>query len=177
LPGASSSSCAGRWLCWRWSCGRSSGCSPCRSVWSGSRSLQCSRSCKRSCFCLPDYLVGGQDTQLRPDSSLEQGSGSLSSRISGSWHSCSMVEAIVDHFESVVVDYLRADRALFVNPQCCIQLNPGSNPDTSGPHWYCDVVAVSLRCIYARSLMPTHPRVFLSDLTAGTRTGRCFGSL
>lgn len=51
----------------------------------------------------------------------------------------------MDHFESVVLEYLRADRALFVNSQCCIQLNPGSNPDTSGPHWYCDAVAVSLR--------------------------------
>lgn len=51
----------------------------------------------------------------------------------------------MDHFESVVIDYLRADRALFVNTQCCIQLNPGANPDTSGPHWYCDAVALSLK--------------------------------
>ena len=51
----------------------------------------------------------------------------------------------MDHFESVVLEYLRADRALFVNSQCCIQLNPGANPDTGGPHWYCDAVAVSLR--------------------------------
>jgi len=36
----------------------------------------------------------------------------------------------VDHFEGVVLDFLRADRRLFVNSQCCIQLNPGSNPDT-----------------------------------------------
>ena len=41
----------------------------------------------------------------------------------------------MDHFEGVVLDYLRADRALFVNSQCCIQLNEGANPDTSGPHW------------------------------------------
>lgn len=51
----------------------------------------------------------------------------------------------MDHFESVVLEYLRADRALFVNSQCCIQLNAGQNPDTSGPHWYCDAVAVSLK--------------------------------
>ena len=51
----------------------------------------------------------------------------------------------MDHFEGVVLDYLRADRALFVNNQCCIQINSGSNPDTSGPHWYCDAVAVSFR--------------------------------
>ncbi|EPK4168639.1 hypothetical protein QEG52_001356 [Stenotrophomonas maltophilia] len=51
----------------------------------------------------------------------------------------------MDHFESVVLDFLRADRRLFINAQCCIQLNPGTNPDTSGPHWYCDAVAVSVR--------------------------------
>ncbi|MDR6672842.1 hypothetical protein [Xanthomonas sp. 1678] len=51
----------------------------------------------------------------------------------------------MDHFEGVVLDFLRADRALFVNSQCCIQLNEGANPDTSGPHWYCDAVAVSFK--------------------------------
>lgn len=51
----------------------------------------------------------------------------------------------MDHFESVVVEYLRADRALFVNSQCCVQLNAGQNPDTSGPHWYCDAIAVSIK--------------------------------
>lgn len=61
----------------------------------------------------------------------------------------------MDHFESVVVEYLRADRSLFVNAQCCIQLNPGPNPDTSGPHWYCDAVAVSLKL----------QRAFLCEIT------------
>jgi hypothetical protein len=51
----------------------------------------------------------------------------------------------MDHFESIVLEYLRADRSLFVNSQCCIQLNPGDNPDTSGPHWYCDAIAVSFK--------------------------------
>ncbi|AIF46125.1 hypothetical protein [Dyella japonica] len=51
----------------------------------------------------------------------------------------------MDHFESVIVEYLRADRSLFVNTQLCIQLNAGPNPDVSGPHWYCDAVAVSLK--------------------------------
>lgn len=51
----------------------------------------------------------------------------------------------MDHFESVVLEYLRADRALFINSQCCIQLNAGQNPDTSGAHWYCDAVALSLK--------------------------------
>ena len=51
----------------------------------------------------------------------------------------------MDYFQGVVTEYLRADRAVFVNTECCIQLNPGDNPDTSGPHWYCDAVAVNFR--------------------------------
>ena len=51
----------------------------------------------------------------------------------------------MDYFEGVVIDYLRADRSLFINTQCCVQLNEGFNPDTSGPHWYCDAVAVNIK--------------------------------
>jgi hypothetical protein len=51
----------------------------------------------------------------------------------------------MDYFQGVVTEYLRADRAMFINTECCIQLNPGANPDRSGPHWYCDAVAVNLR--------------------------------
>jgi hypothetical protein len=50
-----------------------------------------------------------------------------------------------DYYEPVVVNYLRADRAIFVNTECCIQLNQAKNPDTSGDHWYCDAVALDLR--------------------------------
>jgi hypothetical protein len=51
----------------------------------------------------------------------------------------------VDYYENVMIHYLRSDRAIFVNSECCIQLNQGSNPDSSGPHWYCDAVAADLR--------------------------------
>ena len=47
----------------------------------------------------------------------------------------------MNYCESVVVDYLRADRALFVNTECCIQINEADNPDSSGAHWYCDAAA------------------------------------
>jgi hypothetical protein len=33
----------------------------------------------------------------------------------------------MDYYESVVRDYLRADRALFVNTEYCIQISPGRN--------------------------------------------------
>ena len=61
----------------------------------------------------------------------------------------------MDHYQSIVVEYLRADRAVFVNTECCIQINPGQNPDTSGPHWYCDAVALDLR----------NKRIFLCEIS------------
>ena len=51
----------------------------------------------------------------------------------------------MDFYQNVVVDYLRADRSVFVNTECCIQLNQSHNPDKSGPHWYCDAVAVDFQ--------------------------------
>ncbi|HLK65400.1 MAG TPA: hypothetical protein VKU19_18305 [Bryobacteraceae bacterium] len=52
---------------------------------------------------------------------------------------------MLNYYESVVIEYLRADRAVFVNTECCIQVNPSDNPDKSGPHWYCDAVALDFR--------------------------------
>lgn len=56
----------------------------------------------------------------------------------------------MDYYQSVVLDYLQADRAIFLNAECCIQLNCAKNPDTSGPHWYCDAIACDFRakCIF-----------------------------
>jgi hypothetical protein len=61
----------------------------------------------------------------------------------------------MDYFQGVVTEYLRADRAVFVNTECCIQLNPGENPDQTGPHWFCDAVAVNMR----------EQRVYLCEVT------------
>jgi hypothetical protein len=47
----------------------------------------------------------------------------------------------MDYYQGVVLEYLRANRTVFVNFECCIQLEPGDNPD-KGSHWYCDAVAV-----------------------------------
>jgi hypothetical protein len=51
----------------------------------------------------------------------------------------------MNYYESVVIDYLRADRCIFVNTERCIQLHEADNPDHSGPHWYCDAVAADFR--------------------------------
>ena len=51
----------------------------------------------------------------------------------------------MDYYESVMVHYLRSDRAVFVNTEACVQLNASANPDNSGPHWYCDAIAADFR--------------------------------
>lgn len=50
----------------------------------------------------------------------------------------------MDYYQNVVIDYLRADRAVFVNTECCIQISPGSDPP-KGTLWYCDAVAADFR--------------------------------
>jgi len=51
----------------------------------------------------------------------------------------------VDYFQGVVTEYLRADRSVFVNPECCIQLKKSDSPKKGGMLWYCDIVAVDFR--------------------------------
>jgi hypothetical protein len=57
----------------------------------------------------------------------------------------------------VVVEYLRADRAVFVNTECCIQLDKDRNVDKT-KHWYCDAVAADFR----------HKTVFLCETSFAT---------
>ena len=70
----------------------------------------------------------------------------------------------MDYYESVVVNYLRADRTLFLNTECCVQLKQSDNPDSTdrfriGPHWICDAVACDFRKRY----------IFLCEISYGAR--------
>lgn len=49
----------------------------------------------------------------------------------------------MDFFQSVVTEYLVADRAAFVNTELLIQLDP--DEPRKGRHWYCDAAAASFR--------------------------------
>ena len=55
----------------------------------------------------------------------------------------------MDYYEGVVREFLDADRAIFLNERCLINLDGvghrvnGKWP--SGRHWYCDAVAVNLK--------------------------------
>jgi hypothetical protein len=50
----------------------------------------------------------------------------------------------MDYFQGVVTEFLRADRAVYVNTECLLQLDLGDSPP-KGRHWYCDAVAVNFR--------------------------------
>ena len=47
----------------------------------------------------------------------------------------------MDYYQGVVTEYLRADRSVFVNPECFIQIIKGRKPP-KGSSWYCDILAV-----------------------------------
>lgn len=51
----------------------------------------------------------------------------------------------MDYFQGVFTEYLRTDRSVFVNLECCIQLKKADSPTNGGLHWYCDIVAVDFR--------------------------------
>lgn len=51
---------------------------------------------------------------------------------------------IVDYFQGVVYDYLRADRAIFINAECLIQIQPGDQP-RKGTSWICDAIAADFK--------------------------------
>ena len=42
-------------------------------------------------------------------------------------------EGKMAYYQDIVVEYLRENRAIFVNTECCIQLNEGTKNDI-GPH-------------------------------------------
>jgi hypothetical protein len=63
----------------------------------------------------------------------------------------------MDHFKAVVMDYLQADRAVFVNTVCCIQLDEPLDSNAPAHHCSCDAVAIDLR----------HGAVYLCETALG----------
>ncbi|MGD0521640.1 MAG: hypothetical protein ABSA48_10330 [Terracidiphilus sp.] len=65
----------------------------------------------------------------------------------------------MDYYQGVVMEYLRSDRSVFINPECFLQIKPGKAPP-KGSSWYCDVLAVDFG---SDSSAPT--TVFLCEVT------------
>jgi hypothetical protein len=59
----------------------------------------------------------------------------------------------MEHYKTVVMDYLQADRAVFVNTKCDIEVGGAASQKKSGQHCSCDAVAIDLR----------HRAVYLCD--------------
>jgi hypothetical protein len=49
------------------------------------------------------------------------------------------------HFQNIVLDYLRADRSMFLNARGLVHQDPSNPPDPAGRQWYCDVIAVNFK--------------------------------
>ena len=66
----------------------------------------------------------------------------------------------MDYYQGVVYEYLRADRSVFINTECSIQLDD-VRLSKKGESWWCDAVAIDLRG------MPTGgtPTVFLCEIS------------
>jgi hypothetical protein len=68
-------------------------------------------------------------------------------------------KSLGDYYQGIVVDYLRADRSIFINPECCIQIKSGPHPP-KGTLWYCDALAVDF------GIKPDDPStIFLCEVT------------
>lgn len=72
----------------------------------------------------------------------------------------------MDFFQGVVTEFLRADRAAFVNTEYLIQLDTGNAP-AKGRHWYCDAVTVNFR----------DQSIYLCEITYSTTLSSLLGRL
>jgi hypothetical protein len=56
----------------------------------------------------------------------------------------------MDYFQGVVAEYLRADRACFINPEFWLRGNADQKNAYQKPHWFVDVLAIHMRhkCAY-----------------------------
>lgn len=63
----------------------------------------------------------------------------------------------MDHYKTVVMDYLQSDRAVFVNEECCLKLDNLADAEKRTERCACDAVALDLR----------HAAVYLCEAAVG----------
>lgn len=51
----------------------------------------------------------------------------------------------MEHYKIGVMDYLQSDRAVFLNTECCLELDQGGSPEKAQQRCSCDAVAIDLR--------------------------------
>jgi hypothetical protein len=77
----------------------------------------------------------------------------------------------MDHYKTVVMDYLQSDKAVFVNAECCLKLGP-EDADKRTERCACDAVAIDLRhgAVYlCETALDEEMSGLLSKLTAWTK--------
>lgn len=65
----------------------------------------------------------------------------------------------MDYYQAIVMEYLRADRSVFVNSECFLQIKPGKAPP-KGSSWYCDLLAIDFG-----TKTPAPATIFLCEVT------------
>lgn len=50
----------------------------------------------------------------------------------------------MDYFQGIVAEYLRANRATFINPEYCLQLDEKEKAPSKGSSWYVDILAINI---------------------------------
>lgn len=65
----------------------------------------------------------------------------------------------MDHYKTVVIDYLQSDKAVFVNIDCRLEFDQAVSSDKSRRHCSCDAVAIDMR----------HGAVYLCDAVLDDR--------
>ena len=82
----------------------------------------------------------------------------------------------MDPYKNVVIEYLQADRAVFVNAECCLRAECAGDSEKSGPSCTCDAVAVDLRhgAVYLCETAIENKLIpLINKLTAWTRNWDC----
>jgi hypothetical protein len=51
----------------------------------------------------------------------------------------------MDYYQGVVSEYLRANRATFINTEFCIQIGTDPKVFGKGEHWFCDAIALNFQ--------------------------------
>jgi hypothetical protein len=73
----------------------------------------------------------------------------------------------MDYFQGVVAEYLRADRACFINPEFWLRGNLERKSAYEKPHWFVDVLAIHMK----------HKCAYLCEVTYAKRPTALLGRL
>lgn len=79
----------------------------------------------------------------------------------------------MEHYKTVVMDYLQSDSAVFLNTDCRLELDETASSEKTRQHCSCDAVAIDLRhgAVYlCDTVLSERPQALISKLSAWTKS-------